>query len=300
MRNSKSQRRTSHKHSNGKLAIKDSPILGITFKSKQFDRKQKTQFVQAISEGDGPLDQFKGDVRKKVKYWKQKRQWDRVRGMNVDSIVNRTCRTFEELIKQYTRRMGLSQNVKIFVFESKDGWMRRVLIDRGWVQNTNTSSRVFHLNWSNKLYKQPLFEGQCINHYANCYSIATKGGLHTLLKKYKLSYLQPVTFDIPVEKDRFMCYYLRSSFVGEIRNFLDRFQFEDQPFQVSKDSLVKQIDDVISGKGGDWQMDELHRKIIKLFKYCKILLQGEFSHKQIMFINFNQIYHLLKGKQELH
>ena len=51
--------------------------------------------MQANSDGDGALDQFRGDVRKKVKYWKEKKEWDRVRGMNVDSIVNRNCRTFD-------------------------------------------------------------------------------------------------------------------------------------------------------------------------------------------------------------
>ena len=82
---------------------------------------------------------------------------------------------------------------------------------------------MFHLNWSNRLYKNVLFEGQYINHYANCYSITTKGGLYNMLRKYELSWLQPVTFDIPGDKEKFMRYYLRSSFVGEIRGFLDRF-----------------------------------------------------------------------------
>ena len=39
MRNSKSNHRTLRKHSTSKFAVKESPILGITFKSKEFDRK---------------------------------------------------------------------------------------------------------------------------------------------------------------------------------------------------------------------------------------------------------------------
>ena len=52
--------------------------------------------------------------------------------------------------------MGLNESTKIFVFDSRDIWMKRVLLDRGWVENTNQDSKAFHINWSSKLYKQPL------------------------------------------------------------------------------------------------------------------------------------------------
>ena len=134
--------------------------------------------------------------------------------------------------------MNLSQNVKIFVFESKDEWMRRVLVDRGWIQNTNTSSKVFHLHWSNKLYKQALLDGQIINHYSNCYNLTTKGGLQSMLRKYNLSYLQPVTFDLSTQKNQFISYFLKQYFIQETKKFLDNFQFQDKAMELSRDKVL--------------------------------------------------------------
>ena len=64
---------------------------------------------------------------------KDKKEWDKIRGLNVDSIVNRRCKAFHELITQYTRRMSIAQGTKIFIFDSKDLWLKRGLIDNGWI-----------------------------------------------------------------------------------------------------------------------------------------------------------------------
>lgn len=78
--------------------------------------------------------------------------------------------------------------------------MKRVLIERGWVENCNLSSRAFNLHWGNKLYKGPLYESQQSNHYPNSYSLTTKAGLYNLLRKYNLKHLQPTTFDLSTER----------------------------------------------------------------------------------------------------
>jgi hypothetical protein len=105
----------------------------VRFRSKELERKDNNEYQDMPSCDQAKLEQFKGEVRRKVKYWKEKKEWDRVRSMNVDSIINRNCRTFEELIGEYIRRIGLPEGKRVFVFESKDLWMKRVLIDRGWV-----------------------------------------------------------------------------------------------------------------------------------------------------------------------
>ena len=120
--------------------------------------------------------------------------------MNVDAIINRKCKTFYELISEYRRRMGLQEISKIFVFDSKDAWLKRVLLDRGWIENANNDSKAFHLSWSNKIYKETLFSEQYANHYPNCYYLTTKVGLYTLLRKYALTQLLPKTFDLSTEK----------------------------------------------------------------------------------------------------
>jgi hypothetical protein len=56
-----------------------------------------------------------------------------MKGLNVDTIINRKCKNFNELITEYRRRMDIDEGSKIFIFDSKDIWMKRVLIDRGWV-----------------------------------------------------------------------------------------------------------------------------------------------------------------------
>jgi len=38
---------------------------------------------------------------------KERREWDKKRCINVDYIVNRNCRTFDNLIGEYTRRMDI-------------------------------------------------------------------------------------------------------------------------------------------------------------------------------------------------
>lgn len=74
--------------------------------------------------------------------------------------------------------------------------MKRILLERGWVENGNLASKAFHLYWSNKIYKDSLFSTQFSNHYPSSYSLTTKEGLYKLLKKYGLTYLQPMTFDL--------------------------------------------------------------------------------------------------------
>ena len=60
MRNSKSYR-TSHKKNTVKLSFEESPILGVKFKSKEYDKKDRTEFLQISSEKDNPpLEYFKG------------------------------------------------------------------------------------------------------------------------------------------------------------------------------------------------------------------------------------------------
>lgn len=40
------------------------------------------------------FDEFKMDAKKQLKFWKEKRDWDKMRGLNVDSIINRNCKNF--------------------------------------------------------------------------------------------------------------------------------------------------------------------------------------------------------------
>lgn len=69
----------------------------------------------------------------KIKAGREKKEWDKKRCANVDFIINRKCKTFNDLIGEYRRRLGIETVNKIFIFNSKDFWLRRVLLDRGWL-----------------------------------------------------------------------------------------------------------------------------------------------------------------------
>lgn len=65
-----------------------------------------------------------------------------------------------------------------------------------------------------------LFPEQLVNHYPNSFKLTTKAGLHSLLKEYNLSHLQPKTYDIDKEKDSFIVEYEKISFLRDIKEII--------------------------------------------------------------------------------
>lgn len=53
------------------------------------------------------MDNLRGDIKKKVAYMKREKEWGKIRGMNVDQIINRRCKNFDELITEYAKRMEI-------------------------------------------------------------------------------------------------------------------------------------------------------------------------------------------------
>lgn len=60
-------------------------------------------------------------------------------------------------MSQYKRRMSLEDKSRIFIFDSKDVWMKRVLVAQGWQENTNKDSKAFDLLWTHKPYKHRVY-----------------------------------------------------------------------------------------------------------------------------------------------
>ena len=100
-------------------------------------------------------------------------------------IIQRRIGGFEELMREDYRRMGERANAMVFVFDSKDEWMRRVLLKRGWSQNLNKDSRAYHLRWGCKLPKDQPFPEQMSNHYPKTDALTSKSGLHNALKLHQ-------------------------------------------------------------------------------------------------------------------
>jgi hypothetical protein len=60
-----------------------------------------------------------------------------------------------------------------------------------------------------------------------------------LLKKYGLSYLQPLTYDLASERESFLREFTKIEFTLQLQTFLLQFDFEDSPFVLQKDKLLK-------------------------------------------------------------
>ena len=54
--------------------------------------------------------------------------------------------SFKDKIMKYSSRIGLKNNQKIFVMNSKDGHVRDALVKGGWVEG-DIGSGFFHLKW---------------------------------------------------------------------------------------------------------------------------------------------------------
>lgn len=50
-------------------------------------------------------------------------------------------------MKAYSGRMGLKDDTKIFMMNSRDLHIRSALLNRGWVESGDKDSKLYHLKW---------------------------------------------------------------------------------------------------------------------------------------------------------
>ena len=53
-------------------------------------------------------------------------------------------------MKAYSARMGLPEDTKLFIINSRDNHIKEALVRRGWVESTDRKSVLFHLKWTYK------------------------------------------------------------------------------------------------------------------------------------------------------
>lgn len=79
----------------------------------------------------------------------------------------------------YNRKMKLPEFSKVFIFNSQDDYIKRVLMHWGWVENKIIDSPFYHLKWiyidTPNDHKNVL--GQIFNHFKNNQEMTSKGGL---------------------------------------------------------------------------------------------------------------------------
>ena len=102
-------------------------------------------------------------------------------------------------MSKYSSRIGLNENSKIFVMNSKDTHIREILIENGWVETLNPETTFFHLKWfytdSPSDYSK-LQPGQFYNHFLNNQELTNKNLLRKNIGKAKIKPNFPPTFDL--------------------------------------------------------------------------------------------------------
>jgi hypothetical protein len=73
----------------------------------------------------------------------------------------------------------------------------RILLDRGWVLNSDVSSKIFHLKWTSKVPTDKADENQLINHFYDSDCLTSKEGLAKMVKDSRyLTRCSPRSFDL--------------------------------------------------------------------------------------------------------
>ena len=104
----------------------------------------------------------------------------RHRNFNLNQLLNNKNSDFKSLMQEYLRRQGLSDTAKIFIINGPYEFLRKVLLSKGWVENTHSSSQAYDLKWTytdtDQDYKF-LRPGQYYNHFPGNRELTTKSGL---------------------------------------------------------------------------------------------------------------------------
>ena len=72
-------------------------------------------------------------------------------------------------IRDYNRKCGYEENKKVFIWNSEDDYIKKILLSWGWVQNTTQESPFFHIKWTYtpSFSEHRIVEPQFCNHFRN-------------------------------------------------------------------------------------------------------------------------------------
>lgn len=89
--------------------------------------------------------------------------------------------------------------------------------------------------------KESVFPEQMLNHYQSSDLLTSKAGLHRMLLKYGLAHLQPMTFDLNLQRSEFILYYNKLAFLTGLNKLIKKFDFEEEPANVNIEDLRGQV-----------------------------------------------------------
>ncbi len=126
--------------------------------------------------------------------------------------------------KRWIEENKLDPTSRLFVITGNYPDIRKALLNRGWVENTNTASPFFDLKWALKhrdIDYAHLQDGQVVNHYRNTWGITTKIGL--------LRVLRILLWTHNVDSETFFPRAYDMSDLSDIRDFVAEFRLSKVP-----------------------------------------------------------------------
>jgi hypothetical protein len=100
--------------------IMSSEIPGIFFKRSSSKREGSWKEVE-ISGGVSLLESSSYTSRSS----RMQEQWEAKRKINIDAIISRKCKNYDEMMAEYYRRSGIPPGSKLFLFDSQDAWLKK-------------------------------------------------------------------------------------------------------------------------------------------------------------------------------
>lgn len=140
-------------------------------------------------------------------------------GVNTRTVpVNKIHDPVSVEIAKWKRTNRIRSSGKVFIIEGDYPDVRKALVERGWVENTDVRSAAFDMKWT-RVSKLPmtLEDTQIINHFRNIYHISAKSNFTFNLKRmpseevdkfYPRTYALTTFEKLPFTSD-FKCSYVR-------------------------------------------------------------------------------------------
>jgi len=148
-------------------------------------------------------------------------------------LRNRTSLDHALLMQEYVKRLGLSEQTRVFILHSQDEFMRRAFKRRNWYENKVLTSTAFHLKWTysdSEPDYRALRPGQLFNHFSNNRKLTTKYGLNSCFRSNSDFQIHPEdfyprTYDLgeAVQVEELRQDYERTAAIGVIKQHAEYF-----------------------------------------------------------------------------
>ena len=201
-------------------------------------------------------------------------------------------------MEEYIKKVGLSENTKVFCCNTQDEHMRRALLNFGWYENKNINSFFFDLKWvymDNENDYKFLIDGQFYNHFQNNKELTTKIGLTNNLKdfcEYGIYFDQfyPRCYDLGNNKDmiEFTADYEHTNMMILLKKHIKYFKMKRKEIikEINKELIIKEEKQKVKNQK-EIMIKMIRRKPKNIFKACSY---NEDTKKKDFLVNIHLIH----------